>query len=88
MHSLTYALLAALVAYAAAGPVISKRAVVELNEAAFEEAQQRDAAATRAFSNVQIKVCSTNMYRDEFFPDQPRAIDLGWQMPIRRQVIR
>lgn len=42
---------------AAAGPVSSSpRAVTELNQAAFEEAQQRDETATRAFSNTAIKV--------------------------------
>ncbi|KAK8114281.1 hypothetical protein PG999_006350 [Apiospora kogelbergensis] len=41
---------------AAAGPVSSSpRAVTELNQAAFEEAQQRDETATRAFSNTAIK---------------------------------
>lgn len=33
----------------------ARRAVTELNEEAFNEAQQRDDTATRAFSNVQIK---------------------------------
>lgn len=32
------------------------RAVTELNREAFEEAHKRDAGATRAFSDVQIKV--------------------------------
>jgi hypothetical protein len=42
----------------AAHPVAEKRAVTQLNQAAFEEAQQRDDTATRAFSSVPIKVCS------------------------------
>lgn len=41
----------------AANPVTDKRAVTQLNQAAFEEAQQRDNTATRAFSSVPIKVC-------------------------------
>jgi hypothetical protein len=34
---------------------VDKRTVTSLNEAAFEQAQQRDNTATRAFSAVQIK---------------------------------
>ena len=37
-------------------PVSEKRTVAALNQAAFQEAQQRDATATRAFSSVAIKV--------------------------------
>ncbi|CAI4219079.1 unnamed protein product [Parascedosporium putredinis] len=37
-----------------AGPLKASRAVEQLDQAAFEEAQQRDDTATRAFSNVQI----------------------------------
>jgi len=37
-------------------PAVDKRSVTSLNEAAFQEAQQRDNTATRAFSAVQIKV--------------------------------
>ncbi|KAK9782349.1 hypothetical protein SCARD494_13657 [Seiridium cardinale] len=52
----TYAgVLATLVARVVASPIIGPRAVTQLDEAAFEEAQQRDATATRAFSDVQIK---------------------------------
>ncbi|KAK5061588.1 hypothetical protein LTR84_008132 [Exophiala bonariae] len=39
----------------AAHPVAEKRAVTQLDQAAFEEAQQRDDTATRAFSSVPIK---------------------------------
>lgn len=49
---------ALLLAYAAAivsTTPVQRRVVTELNEDAFKEAQQRDATATRAFSNVQIK---------------------------------
>ncbi|KAI8288814.1 hypothetical protein K4K60_010170 [Colletotrichum sp. SAR11_57] len=49
---------ALLLAYAAAivsATPVQRRVVTELNEDAFKEAQQRDATATRAFSNVQIK---------------------------------
>lgn len=41
-------------AVALAGPVKTPRAVDQLNQASFEEAQQRDETATRAFSDVQI----------------------------------
>jgi hypothetical protein len=44
----------------AAHPVVEKRTVTELNQAAFEEAQQRDNAATRVFSSVPIKASSPN----------------------------
>lgn len=47
-------LLAYTAAFAAAGPV-QRRVVAELNEEAFNEAQQRDNTANRFFSNVQIK---------------------------------
>jgi len=36
-------------------PTVDRRTVTSLNEAAFEQAQQRDNTATRAFSAVQIK---------------------------------
>lgn len=41
----------------AAHPVTEKRAVTKLDQAAFEEAQQRDNTATRVFSSVPIKAC-------------------------------
>jgi hypothetical protein len=44
------------VALSAASP-LQGRAVDSLNEEATAEAHQRDDTATRAFSNVQIKVC-------------------------------
>jgi hypothetical protein len=40
-------------------PVVEKRTVTALNQAAFEEAQQRDDTATRAFSSIPIKVRSS-----------------------------
>lgn len=43
---------------ASAIPVIERRVVQELNQAAFAEAQQRDDTATRAFSSTEIKVCN------------------------------
>lgn len=46
----------ALAALAAATPLRS-RAVDSLNEEATAEAHQRDNGATRAFSDVQIRVC-------------------------------
>jgi len=45
-------------ALASASPLLRHRTVTALDEASFEEAQQRDDTATRAFSNVQIKVLS------------------------------
>ena len=35
---------------------LERRVVTSLNQAAFEEAQQRDDTATRAFSGTEIKV--------------------------------
>lgn len=40
---------------ALASPLVEVRTVSSLNQAAFEEAQQRDATATRAFSSTAIK---------------------------------
>lgn len=42
---------------ASANPVVSVRAVASLDESAVAEAQQRDDTATRASSNINIKVC-------------------------------
>jgi hypothetical protein len=44
--------------YAVPHPLLSPRNVTSLNQQAFEEAQQRDDTATRAFSSVPIKVYS------------------------------
>lgn len=55
MSAIRSLLLACVVGLSYAGP-IGPRTVTSLDEAAFEEAQQRDDTATRAFSNVQIKV--------------------------------
>jgi hypothetical protein len=44
----------------ASRPVIEHRAVTQLDQAATEEAQQRDDTATRAFSSVPIKVYTTH----------------------------
>ena len=49
-------LLLAAAASISASPAFTSRAVQKLNEAAFDEAQQRDGTATRAFSNTAIKV--------------------------------
>ncbi|KAI0378647.1 hypothetical protein F5Y04DRAFT_261267 [Hypomontagnella monticulosa] len=58
MHSSILVLLG-LQSLAAASPITPagsfRRAVTELNQAAFEEAQQPDNTATKAFSNTQIK---------------------------------
>lgn len=42
---------------ASANPLVSVRAVTSLDSAAVAEAQQRDDTATRALSNINIKVC-------------------------------
>jgi len=47
-------LLFASIAYAS--PLLEVRTVTALDEASFEEAQQRDATATRAFSSTEILV--------------------------------
>ena len=57
MISPIYTLLLGSASLVAAYPVIEKRVVTALDQAAFEEAQQRDDTATRAFSSVPIKVC-------------------------------
>jgi hypothetical protein len=49
--------LLAAAALTSASPARVRRAVQELNQAAFEEAHQRDQTATRAFSDTAIKVC-------------------------------
>lgn len=54
--SLSLTLLLAL-GVAARPSSVCRRAVDALNEEATAEAHQRDDGATRAFSNVQIKVC-------------------------------
>jgi hypothetical protein len=53
-----YAILLGAAGLASALPAVEKRTVTALNTAAFNEAQQRDNTATRAFSAVQIKVCA------------------------------
>lgn len=51
---------ASLVSLAAASPIplsnLPSRAVTQLNQAAFEEAQQPDTGATKAFAGTLIKV--------------------------------
>src|SRR5215475_5118196 len=42
--------------FVSAYPAVQRRNVTELDQAAFQQAQQRDNTATRAFSNVEIKV--------------------------------
>ncbi len=51
----TFSTVLAYAALAAAGPLLP-RTVTSLDQSAVAEAQQRDNTATRAFSNVQIKV--------------------------------
>lgn len=45
------------VALTFASPLLEVRTVAALNQGAFEEAQQKDNTATKAFSGTQIKVC-------------------------------
>lgn len=45
--------------FVSALPAVEVRTVASLNSAHFQQAQQRDATATRAFSSVPIKVCQT-----------------------------
>jgi hypothetical protein len=70
------------IALASASPfekrAVAARTVTALNTAAFEEAQQRDSTATRAFSGTAIKV----------FPRTPDekldadSVDRRWTMPV------
>ncbi|KIW31843.1 uncharacterized protein PV07_03436 [Cladophialophora immunda] len=55
MVSLLYALFLGSASFCAAHPVAEKRTVTALDQASFEEAQQRDDTATRAFSSIPIK---------------------------------
>ena len=57
----TLSLLLGSAALSFASPLLNVRTVAALNTAAFEEAQQRDDTATRAFSGTQIKVCWTTL---------------------------
>lgn len=45
---------------ASANPIVVAKAVASLDASAFAEAQQRDDTATRASSNINIKVCSAS----------------------------
>lgn len=56
MQSKFAILLAFLAVEITATPIVDGRAVAQLDQAAFVEAQQRDDSATRAFSNIQITV--------------------------------
>jgi hypothetical protein len=62
----TLSLLLSSVALSFASPLVplEARTVTALNTAAFEEAQQRDDTATRAFSSTEIKVCSPTVFKD------------------------
>lgn len=53
------ALLTYAATFAVATPTAEPRAVASLNAEAFQEAQQRDDTATRAFSSTEIIVCPT-----------------------------
>ena len=62
----SFSLLLSSVALSFASPLgpIEVRTVAALNTAAFEEAQQRDATATRAFSGIEIIVCFSTCAKD------------------------
>jgi hypothetical protein len=56
--------------------------VSSLNDAAFAEAQQRDNGATRAFSNVQIKVRFQRQRKVATSKLNPSQ-DIRWEMSLR-----
>jgi len=60
MISPLYAVLLGAAGLVSGLPAVDKRTVTALNTAAFEQAQQRDNTATRAFSAVQIHVSTRN----------------------------
>ncbi|EXJ71743.1 uncharacterized protein A1O5_05552 [Cladophialophora psammophila CBS 110553] len=55
MNSLLCALFLGSASFSVAHPIVEKRTVTALDQATFEEAQQRDDTATRAFSSIPIK---------------------------------
>ncbi len=57
MIAMIYAALLGGTSFVTGFPVAEKRTVTALDQAAFDEAQQRDDTATRAFSSVSITVC-------------------------------
>ena len=59
MHS-SLPLLFGIIAIASASP-FERRTVAALNTAAFDEAQQKDNTAARAFSGTSIKVCHASV---------------------------
>jgi len=66
-----------------AAPILRPRVVQELDQAAFEEAQQRDDTATRAFSSTEIKVYSSYFvlkWYSKFDPPQ----GLEWAVSVHR----
>ncbi|KAL6242851.1 hypothetical protein RBB50_010497 [Rhinocladiella similis] len=70
MVALLYAALLGGASLIAGLPVAEKRTVTALDQAAFEEAQQRDDTATRAFSSVPIKTSSGQcLFVDELSGD-------------------
>jgi hypothetical protein len=74
-------LLLACASLGSAGPV-GPRTVSSLNDAAFAEAQQRDNGATRAFSNVQIKVRFQRQRKVATSKLNPSQ-DIRWEMSLR-----
>lgn len=61
---------------ASANPVVLARAVTSLDESAFAEAQQRDDTATRAASNINIKVCLASLlYMSTNLTTHPQTSD-------------
>ncbi len=81
--ALTLSSLLAWAALAGATPLLP-RAVASLNEAATAEAHQRDNGATRAFSNVQIKVrVPQSSFSQADLCRLTVTVDVGREMPFR-----
>jgi hypothetical protein len=55
---------------------LQSRGVTSLNQGAFEEAQQRDATATRAFSSIEIKACSSLLKQGALLT----TVDFNWRL--------
>jgi len=64
-------------------PLIEQRAVQKLDQAAFDEAQQRDASATRAFSSTEIKV-RKHPHLHPILTHSNSYLDLEWAVPFFR----
>ena len=78
-------ILFAAAALTSASPTVVRRAVQQLDQAAFEEAHVRDDTATRAFSDTAIKVCTfiRGMYHYLIY-----SVDFRRKMPLSRSIVR